>query len=102
MVVAHFGCLILKMLAPNVLIKIHGGRMAGVSTLEKLQALGAGHEAAARLGDQDPAPSSWRQRVMTSAPHVQPSDNGGIPVKTIQISTDATQTTHITGDLGDK
>jgi hypothetical protein len=33
---------------------------------------------------------------------VQLSDNKDIPMKTIQIGTDATQTTRIAGDLGDK
>jgi hypothetical protein len=33
---------------------------------------------------------------------MQPSDNEDIPVKVIQINMDATQTTHIAGNLGDK
>jgi hypothetical protein len=33
---------------------------------------------------------------------VQRSDNEDIPVKVIQISTDAAQTTRIMGNLGDK
>jgi hypothetical protein len=33
---------------------------------------------------------------------VQLSDNKDVPVKVIQIDMDATQTTRITGNLGDK
>jgi hypothetical protein len=33
---------------------------------------------------------------------VQPKDNEGIPVMTIQIGKGAAQTTRIAGDLGDK
>jgi hypothetical protein len=53
MVVAHYGYLVLKMPSPNGVIKIHGDRSAGVFALEKLHALAAAHEGAARPGDQD-------------------------------------------------
>jgi hypothetical protein len=62
MAVAHYGYLVLKMPSPNGVLKIHGDRDAGVSTLEKLQALAAQHEAAARPGSSDLTPSSSRQR----------------------------------------
>jgi hypothetical protein len=75
---------------------------AGVSTLEKLQPLAVAHEATVGHGDQDPAPLSSCQCVSTTAPHVQPSDNEGVPMKSIQIGADAAQTTRMTGDLGDK
>jgi hypothetical protein len=39
MTVAHYGYLVLKMPSPNGVLKIRGDREAGVSTLEKLQAL---------------------------------------------------------------
>jgi hypothetical protein len=58
--IAYYGYLFLKMSSPNGIIKIHGDRSAGVSTLEKLQALAASHEATTGHGDQDPAPSSSR------------------------------------------
>jgi hypothetical protein len=51
MAVAHHGYLVLKMLSPNDVIKIHVDRSASVSALEKLQALAAAHEAAAGHGD---------------------------------------------------
>jgi hypothetical protein len=102
MIIAHYGYLVLKMLSPNGVNKIHGDRSTGVSALEQLQALAVAHEAAAGHGDKDPAPSSLHQHGSTSAPRVQPSDNEDIPVKVIQINTDATQTTHVVGGLGDK
>jgi hypothetical protein len=39
MALAHYGYLVLKMLSLNSILKIHGDRNAGVSALEKLQAL---------------------------------------------------------------
>jgi hypothetical protein len=92
MVVTHYGYPVLKMSSPNGVLKICGDRDAGVSMLEKLQALAASREAAARPGGQEPS-------TLTSAPHVQPCDNEGVLVKTIQIGADAAQTTHIVGDL---
>jgi hypothetical protein len=60
MVVTHYGYLVLKMPSPNGVLKIHGDRDAGVSTLEKLQALAVEHEVAARPGSMDQAPLSSR------------------------------------------
>jgi hypothetical protein len=39
MALAHYGYLVLKMLSLNGILKIHGDSNAGVSALEKLQAL---------------------------------------------------------------
>jgi hypothetical protein len=58
--------------------------------------------AAAEQGRQDQAPSSSCQRGSTSTPHVHPSNNEDIPMTVIQIGTNATQTTRIAGNLGDK
>jgi hypothetical protein len=58
MAVSHYGYLVLKMLSPNGVLKIHGDHDAGVSALEKLQALAAQHEAATGPGSPDLAPSS--------------------------------------------
>jgi hypothetical protein len=44
MSVAHYGYLVLKMSSPNGVSKVRGDRDAGVSTLEKLQALAAVRE----------------------------------------------------------
>jgi hypothetical protein len=88
-VVAHYGYLVLKMLPPNDVLKICGDHDAGVSVVEKLQALAAAHEATAGPVYQGPMPPSLRQHSSASRPHVQPSDNEGVRVKTIQIGADA-------------
>jgi hypothetical protein len=89
MAIAHYGYLVLKMPSPNGVIKVHGDHSIGVSTLEKLQALAVAHGATAGHDVHDPAPSSSRQHGSTSAPRVQPLDNKAVPVKTIQVGTDA-------------
>jgi hypothetical protein len=58
MVVDHYGYLVLKMPTLDGVLKIRGDHDAGVSTLEKLQALAASREAAVGSGDQDLTPSS--------------------------------------------
>jgi hypothetical protein len=58
MVVAHYGYLVLKMPAPNGILKICRDRGAGISALEKLQTLAGSLEAAAGSGGQDLTPSS--------------------------------------------
>jgi hypothetical protein len=58
MVVDHYGYLVLKMPTLDGVLKIRGDRDAGVSTLEKLQALATSREAAVGSGDQDLTPSS--------------------------------------------
>jgi hypothetical protein len=102
MAVAHYGYLVLKMPSPNSIIKIYEDRSTGVFALEKLQALTVTHEVTAGQEALDQAPSSLRQHVSSSAPCVQPLDGKDVPMKVIQISADATQTTRITGNLGDK
>jgi hypothetical protein len=102
MVVAHYGYMVLKMSSPNGVIKIRGDRITGAFTLEKLQALATTQEDVVGFGESDQAPSSSCQRILSFAPCVQPSNNEDIPVKVIQISVDAVQTTHIAGNLGDK
>jgi hypothetical protein len=82
---------------PKGVLKIQGGRDAGVSALEKPQALAAAREATEE--GQDPVPSSSRQRGSASAPCVQPKD---VPMKTVQVWTAAGQTTRISGDLDSK
>jgi hypothetical protein len=85
MAVAHYGYLVLKIPSPNDVRKIRRYHDADVSVLEKLQALATQHEAIARPGSLDQAPSSSRQRGSSSVPRVQPSSKEDIPVKTIQI-----------------
>jgi hypothetical protein len=90
MAIAHYGYLILKMLSPNDIIKIHEDCSTIVSMLEKLQALVAAHEVAASQGAPDQAPLSSHQCVSSSAPRMQPSEGEDVPVKVIQIGEDAT------------
>jgi hypothetical protein len=58
MVVAYYGYMLLKMPSPNGVLKIRGDRDAGVSTLEKVQALAASREAVARPEGQESTPLS--------------------------------------------
>jgi hypothetical protein len=58
MAVAHYGYLVLKMLAPKGFLKVHGDRDVAIFALEKLQAPAASREAAARPGGQESTPSS--------------------------------------------
>jgi hypothetical protein len=99
MAVTHYGYLVLKMSSPNIVLKIRGDRNAGATVLEKLQALATQHEGAAGLGGQDQAPSNSCQRGSSSAPHVQPSGNDDVPMKTIQIRTNPAQTNRIAGGI---
>jgi hypothetical protein len=102
MVVAHYGYLVLKMPSPSGVLKIQGDRDVGACALEKLQALAAAHEVAEELGGPDPVPPSSRQCSSASAPRVQPSSKEDVPVKTVQVGTEAGQTTYISGDLDSK
>jgi hypothetical protein len=88
--------------SPNSIIKIRGDHTTHIFALEKLQTLAVTHEVAAGQGAPDQAPLSSCQCVSSSAPRVQPSDSEDVPMKVIQIGADATQTTRITGNLGDK
>jgi hypothetical protein len=47
-------------------------------------------------------PPSSCQHGSVSAPCVQPSSKEDVPVKTIQVGTEAGQTTRISGDLDSK
>jgi hypothetical protein len=102
MAIAHYAYLVLKMPLTNGLIKIHGDCSADLFTLEKLQALAAAQEAAAGYGEPDKTPLSSRQCILPSAPRMQLSDSKDVPVKTVHIDVDATQSTRIAGNLGDK
>jgi hypothetical protein len=70
MAIAHYGYLVLKIPSPNGVLMIHGDHDVGVSTLEKLQALAAQHEATTGLGSPDLSPLSSRQHGSSSAPRV--------------------------------
>jgi hypothetical protein len=83
MVVAQYGYLVLRMPSPNDISKIRGDRSAGVSALEKVQALAATHKVVAGQGAPDQAPSSSRQHVSSSARRVQPLDGMDVPMNVI-------------------
>jgi hypothetical protein len=90
------------MLSPNDIIKIRGYRSAGVFGLEEPHALAVGHVAVVGNGALNQAPSSSCQRISSSTPCVHPSHGEDVPVKIVQIDADATQITHIAGNLGNK
>jgi hypothetical protein len=89
MIVAHYGYLVLKMSSPNGILKIYEDCDAGVSALEKLQALAAQHEVTTGLGSPNLAPLSSRQCGSSSASCVHRSSKEDILVKTIQVGADA-------------
>jgi hypothetical protein len=60
MAVAHYGYLVLKMPSPNGVFRIRWDHKAGVSALEKFQALTAYREVAIGPRGQEPTPSSSR------------------------------------------
>jgi hypothetical protein len=50
--------------------------------------------------NEPPRPDRWRDSA--SAPRVQPSGKEDVPVKTVQVGTEAGQTTRISGDLNNR
>jgi hypothetical protein len=100
MVVAHYGYLVLKMPSPAGVLTVQGDRTAAVAVVEKLHALAAGLAPAASAERSEP--SSSRARAPAKAPKVHPSDTDDVPVKTIQVGAEPSQTTRIGGNLGEK
>jgi hypothetical protein len=100
MAVAHYGYLVLKMLSPAGVLTVHDDRTAAVATVEKLHALAAGLAPAAGAEGSDP--SSSHAKAPAWAPKVRPSDTDDVPVKTIQVGAEPSQTTRIWGNLGEK
>jgi hypothetical protein len=100
MAVAHYGYLVLKMPSPAGVLTVQGDRTAAVAAVEKLHALAAGLAPAAGTEGSDPSPS--RARVPAKSPKVRPSDTDDVPVKTIQVGAEPSQTTRIGGNLGEK
>jgi hypothetical protein len=99
MAIAHYGYLVLKMSSPVGVLTVRGNRPAVLATVEKLHALAA---EAARPDDGGRDPSTSCTKTPAKVPKVQPSRADGIPVKTIQLSADSSQTTRIAGDLEEK
>jgi hypothetical protein len=71
-----------------------------MAAVEKLHALAAGLVPAAGAEGSDPSPS--RTRAPAKAPKVRPADTDDVPVKTIQVGAEPSQTTRIGGNLGEK
>jgi hypothetical protein len=100
MAVAHYGYLVLKILFPAGVLTVLGDRTIAVAAVEKLHALAVGLVPAAGAEGSDP--SSSRTKAPARAPIVRPSDTDDVPVKTIQVGAEPSQTTRIGGNLGEK
>jgi hypothetical protein len=98
--VAHYGYLVLKMPSPAGVLTVQSDRAAAVVAVEKLHALAAGLASAAGAEGSDP--SSSRAKALAKAPKVRPSDTDDVPVKTIQDGAEASHTTRIGGNMGEK
>jgi hypothetical protein len=68
--------------------------------VEKLHALAAG--LAPTAGAEGSDPSSSRAKTLTKVPRVRPSDMDDVPMKSILVRAEASQTTRINGNLGGK
>jgi hypothetical protein len=99
MAIAHYGYLVLKMPSPARVLTVRGDRPAALAAVEKLHALAA---EAARLDDEGRDPSTSCTKAPAKVPKVQPSGADGVPIKTIRLSGDSSQTTRIAGDLEEK
>jgi hypothetical protein len=100
MAVAYYGYLVLKMPSPAGVLTVKGDRTAAVVTVEKLHALAADLVLAAGAKGSDPSPSC--ARAPAKAPKVRPFDTDDVPVKTIKVGAEPSQTTRIGGNLGEK
>jgi hypothetical protein len=98
MAIAHYGYLVLKMPSPAGVLTVRGDRPAALAAVEKMHALAA--EAPRSDGGRDPSTSCTK--TPANVPKMQPSRADGVPVKTIRLSADSTQTTRIAGDLEEK
>jgi hypothetical protein len=88
-----------KMSSPTGVLTVRGDRPAALAAVEKLHPLAA---EAARPDDEGRDPSTSCTKTPTKVPKVQPSGADDIPVKTIRLSADSSQTTRIAGDLEEK
>jgi hypothetical protein len=93
MALAHYGYLVLKMSSPTGVLTVQGDPTTTVAAVEKLHALAAGLAPAAGAEGSDPSPSCTR--APARAPKVCPSDTDDVPVKTIQVGAEPSQTTRI-------
>jgi hypothetical protein len=100
MAVAHYGYLVLKMPSPAGVLTAQSDRAVAVVAVEKLHTLATG--LAPAVGAEGSDPSSSRAKAPAKAPKVRPSDTDDVPVKTIQVGAETSQTTRIGGNLGEK
>jgi hypothetical protein len=100
MAIAHYGYLVLKMPSPAGVLTVQSDRAAAVVAVEKLHALATGLAHAAGAQGSDPPTS--RAKALAKAPKVRPSETDDVPVKTVQVGAEASQTTRIGGNLGEK
>jgi hypothetical protein len=99
MAIAHYVYLVLKMSSPVGVLTVRGDRPAALAAVEKLHALAV---EAAHPDDEGRDPSTSCTKTPTKVPKVQPSGADGVPVKTIRLGMDSSQTTRITGNLEEK
>jgi hypothetical protein len=78
---------------------VRGDRTAALAAVEKLHTLAT---EIARPDDGGRGPSASSARAPSKAPKVQPFGANDGPAKTIQVGADPSQTTRITGNLGEK
>jgi hypothetical protein len=99
MVIAHCGYLVFNMPSSARVLTVQGDRPAALAAIEKLHALVA---EAARPNDEGRDPSTSCTKTPAKVPKVQPSGPDGVPVKTIRLDVDSSQTTLIAGNLEEK
>jgi hypothetical protein len=99
MAIAHYRYLVLKMSSPAGVLTVRGDRPATLAAVEKLHALAA---EAARSDDGGRDPLTSCTKTPAKLPKVQPVGADGVPVKTIRLSANSSQTTRIVGDLEEK
>jgi hypothetical protein len=100
MAVAHYGYQVLKMPSSAGVLTVQSDRAAAIVAVDKLHILATGLAPAA--GAEGSEPSSSRAKALAKASKVRPSDTDYVPVKTIQVGAEASQTTRIGGNLGEK
>jgi hypothetical protein len=99
MAIAHYGYLLLKMSFPAGVLTVWGDHADALAAVETLHALAT---KTARPDDGGRYPSTSGIKAPAKVPKVQPSGADDGPVKSIQVSVDSSQTTHIAGNLEDK
>jgi hypothetical protein len=100
MAVAHYGYLVLKMPSPAGILTVQGDRTAAVAVVEKLHALATGLVPTTSAGGSEPSTS--RAKAPAWAFKVRPSNMDNVPIKTIHVGAEPSQTTRIGGNLGEK